>query len=194
MNAWKTRQNREYWNILLLFRKSLVSNCFQVILTFAHKLGKNTNSSDSSLYLSEKLTWWVKGWNSLLTRKRSFIFATNVLEFKILIQKEKWYMPIMWKVQCSCDFQTANTRMYERSSGAWNRSELSLYILIRYGKGATPPFPDIVFWACFGERLIPKPSSSLLEDSTFPEMVASPNFLHVLFNVLTFDFEQCSRH
>lgn len=56
-------------------------------------------------------------------------------------------------------------------------------------------FSDSVFWGHFGKkRLIPKPVSSLLKDGTFPEMVLSPNFLHVVFNVLIFHFEQYSRH
>lgn len=64
----------------------------------------------------------------------------------------------------------------------------SLCFLIRHGRGASLPSPHIVSWGHFSQRLIPKPISSFLENSAFPEMVPSSNFLHVLFNVLTFYF------
>ena len=124
-------------------------------------------------------------------KEASFLLQMS-LNFKMLIQK-KCYNFTMWKVQSGRDFQTANVRIHWELLGSlepcWTLTVYPYKVWLRCN-----PSMEGVFWACFGERLISKPVSFLSEDSTFPEMVASPNFLQVLFHALMFYFEPCSRH
>lgn len=49
MEAWKDRTEQRALKLPFTFKTFLVSICFQVILTSAHTLGKNTSPSDTSL-------------------------------------------------------------------------------------------------------------------------------------------------
>lgn len=84
----------EYRHFLLLLKSSLCKSAF--ILTLAHKLGKNTSPSDAS-----RSFWKINlmRQSRLLTLKRNFLFATNVLDFKILIHlKRKVFFAMISKL------------------------------------------------------------------------------------------------